>query len=61
MFGVAKVPTRNGPVYIYTGERYQTAPDDVFGHGFMYWQPLRFNADGVPAVLNWTSSFELPL
>ena len=37
MFGVAKVSAADGSsTHIYTGERYQTAPDQVFGHGFMY-------------------------
>ena len=46
---------------LYTGERYQTAPDGVFGHGFMYWQPLEYDAAGVPRVLNWTDGFTLDL
>ena len=37
MFGVASITTRDGATtHVYTGERYQTAPDGVFGHGFMY-------------------------
>lgn len=42
-------------------ERYQTAPDGVFGHGFMYWQPLQYGADGLPQPLNWTDGFSLDL
>ncbi len=63
MFGVAAITTRNGQKKdLYTGERYQTAPDGVFGHGFMYWQPLEYDAaTGVPQTLNWTDGFSLDL
>jgi hypothetical protein len=33
----------------------------VFGHGFMYWQPLQYGADGLPQPLNWTDGFSLDL
>jgi hypothetical protein len=62
MFGVATITTRDGQeTQLYTGERYQTAPDGVFGHGFMYWQPLQYGADGLPQPLNWTDGFSLDL
>jgi hypothetical protein len=62
MFGVAAITTRDGQEnHVYTGERYQTAPDGVFGHGFMYWQPLEYDAAGVPQPLNWTDGFSLDL
>ena len=62
MFGVAAITTRDGQErHLYTGERYQTAPDGVFGHGFMYWQPLEYDAAGVPQPLNWTDGFSLGL
>eukprot|EP00038_Savillea_parva_P005573 m.159110 g.159110 ORF g.159110 m.159110 type:complete len:495 (+) comp11742_c0_seq1:85-1569(+) len=59
MFGVSTLWTANGTVHMYTGERYQTAPDGVFGHGFMYWQPLVYNEQGVPDMLQWTDEFQL--
>ena len=62
MFGVATISTRDGnEQHVYTGERYQTAPDGVFGHSFMYWQPLEYSATGVPQPLNWTDGFVLGL
>ena len=62
MFGVATITARDGhEQHIYTGERYQTAPDGVFGHGYMYWQPLEYDAAGVPKQLNWTDGFALGL
>jgi hypothetical protein len=63
MFGVAVIRSPNGgeETHLYTGERYQTAPDAIFGHGFMYWQPLEYDAAGVPQVLNWTANFSLDL
>eukprot|EP01047_Picozoa_sp_COSAG01_P060540 COSAG01_NODE_7434_length_3213_cov_0.853565_2_plen_137_part_00 len=63
MFGVAVIrsPNSGEETHLYTGERYQTAPDAIFGHGFMYWQPLEYDAAGVPQVLNWTANFSLDL
>ena len=63
MFGVAKIAGGDGeePTWVYSGERYQTAPDGLFGHGMMYWQPLSYDAAGVPAALSWMSNFTLPL
>ena len=63
MFGVATITRiRDGQEHhLYTGERYQTAPDGVFAHGFMYWQPLEYRVDGTPQALNWTDGFALNL
>jgi hypothetical protein len=58
MFGVSTIETADGEaLYMYTGERYQTGPDGLFAHGFMYWQPLKFDERGVTQPLNWTDSF----
>lgn len=69
MFGVSTIrPMVNSnicdddsAVYMYTGERYQTGPDGLFAHGFMYWQPLTFDQLGVAQTLKWTDNFTLPL
>lgn len=62
MFGMAKISSADGSyTHVYTGERYQTAPDQVFGHGFMYRQPVKYDAKGVPQVLEWMDNFTLAL
>ena len=63
MFGVAKIAGGDSeePTWVYSGERYQTAPDGLFGHGMMYWQPLSYDAAGVPAALSWMGNFTLPV
>ena len=60
MFGVASITTRDGVTTdVYTGERYQTAPDGIFGHGFMYWQPFSYDAGWMPQELDWADGFSL--
>ena len=63
MFGVSTIrPLGGGPtIYLYTGERYQTGLDGLFAHGFMYWQPLSFDGEGVVQPIHWVDNFTLPL
>ena len=61
MFGMARITAPDGIVtHLYSGERYQTAPDGVFGHGSMYFQPLSYDAKGMPQPLRWVDNFTLP-
>eukprot|EP00052_Salpingoeca_macrocollata_P004591 m.42209 g.42209 ORF g.42209 m.42209 type:complete len:398 (+) comp14319_c0_seq1:50-1243(+) len=39
---VIQVPTPNGTEYIWTGDRWGSAPDKVIDHDFQYWAPLQF-------------------
>jgi hypothetical protein len=50
-----------GTTHMYTGERYQTGPDGLFAHGFMYWEPIVFDNHDVPQQLKWADNFTLPL
>ena len=60
MFGVASITTDSGnTVDIFTGDRYQTAPDGIFGHGFLYWEPIEYDALGTPQVLGWKDEITL--
>jgi beta-xylosidase len=53
-----------GSSYIYTGDRWESAPDRLKGHDLQYWQPLRFNDSRSPptiAPLTWDDSFQIKL
>lgn len=39
---VAKIPTANGPLYMWMGDRWGSTPDGIKGHDFQVWVPLRF-------------------
>ncbi len=42
---VAKIPTSEGPVFIWMADHWKSAPDGVKGHDFQYWSPpLSFNS-----------------
>lgn len=50
--------------WIWTGDRWGSAPDHQKGHDFQYWQPLQFNDTNLPPtihVMHWTNSFVLDL
>ena len=50
--------------YVYTGDRWRSAPDLLKSHDFQYWEPLRFDDSVDPptiSTLTWLDSFEVCL
>jgi hypothetical protein len=44
---VARIPTSEGPAFIWMGDRWESCPDGVKGHDFQFWSaPLKFSPDG---------------
>lgn len=57
---VIEVPTTsNGIDYIWTGDRWQQAPDGIKGHDPQYWIPLEFHADGRIKKVHWSDNFTI--
>jgi hypothetical protein len=55
---VATLPTSNGLIYIWMGDRWGSRPDGIKGHDFQYWShPLEFYPDGMIKQLNWDETF----
>jgi len=51
-----------GPdMYIWTGDRWQQAPDGVKGHEGQFWAPLSFDQEGNIQPVDWVDSFEVEL
>jgi hypothetical protein len=54
---VARIPTPEGPAFIWLADRWQSCPDGVKGHDFQFWAPLMFSPDGdilpIDAVKQW--------
>jgi hypothetical protein len=48
-----------GIQYMWQGDRWQSAPDQLKGHDFTYWQPLHFDTAGNIAPLSFQESFEI--
>ena len=55
---VITVPTSTGQEYIWTGDRWQQAPDGVKGHDPQYWVPLNFK-DGMIERVQWLDKFTI--
>lgn len=53
--------TDQGTVYVWTGDRWQQAPDHIKGHEGQFWAPLVFHDDGSIANMSWIDSFTLNL
>ena len=50
------------PMYIWGGDRWQSAPDHYKSHDFMVWVPFHFSEDGTSVqALNYNLSWPLPL
>jgi hypothetical protein len=50
--------------YLYTGDMWHSAPDDLKSHDFQYWQPLTFDDTVTPPrikKLEWMDSFTLEI
>eukprot|EP01065_Artemidia_motanka_P047959 TRINITY_DN7614_c2_g1_i1.p1 TRINITY_DN7614_c2_g1~~TRINITY_DN7614_c2_g1_i1.p1 ORF type:complete len:361 (+),score=85.77 TRINITY_DN7614_c2_g1_i1:68-1150(+) len=54
--------TDGGVTYLWTGDRWESAPDNEKGHDLQYWYPLRFNDTQVPPAIEplvWVDNFTL--
>ncbi|HUA68386.1 MAG TPA: hypothetical protein VMA13_07535, partial [Candidatus Saccharimonadales bacterium] len=59
---VATLPTPDGPIYIWMGDRWGSRPDGIKGHDFQYWsRPLEFDSDGMIKQLTWDPVITLPI
>lgn len=57
---VVIVPSSTGELqYLWTGDRWQQAPDGIKGHEGQYWYPLVFDPDGTIVDVEWVDSFVL--
>ena len=57
---VIEVPTvGGGSTFVWTGDRWQQAPDGIKGNEGQFWAPLHFSSDGWILPVNWTDSFTL--
>ena len=55
---VIEVHTRGGGTeYVWTGDRWQQAPDGIKGNEGQFWAPLNFSADGTIQPIDWVDSF----
>ncbi|CAF1097557.1 unnamed protein product [Adineta steineri] len=55
---VIKVTNAQGlTTFVWTGDRWQQAPDGIKGHEPQYWMPLHFNSDGSIDTLDWIDEF----
>ncbi|MFW5829907.1 MAG: family 43 glycosylhydrolase [Planctomycetota bacterium] len=53
------IQTIEGPVLLWIGDRWGSAPDGIKGHDATYWTPLAFEDDGMLAALRWRDSFTI--
>ncbi|MEO0527392.1 MAG: family 43 glycosylhydrolase [Bacteroidota bacterium] len=57
---VMKLNLGNGEAYIWMGDLWGSASDNVKGHDYQYWSsPLQFNSDGTIRPMQWTDSWSL--
>ncbi len=57
---VARVPTADGPIFIWMADGWKTARDGERGHDFQYWSaPLKFNPDGSIEPLRYNPSWTI--
>jgi hypothetical protein len=55
---VIEMPTTDGSTqYVWTGDRWQTAPDHLLGHDPQTWFPLTFDDNGDILPFQWGDSF----
>jgi hypothetical protein len=61
---VAALPGPNSDQYLWMGDRWGSAPDDIMGHDFQYWGVLSFDPDGMIEQLRnqdfWTIEIPAP-
>ena len=59
---VMRLETTSGPEFIWMGDMWGSATDNVKGHDYQYWgAPLRFNRDGSVRRLRWTDEWSVEL
>eukprot|EP00043_Microstomoeca_roanoka_P006211 m.61088 g.61088 ORF g.61088 m.61088 type:complete len:425 (-) comp13322_c0_seq2:21-1295(-) len=52
----------NSKAYVWTGDRWQSAPDGIKAHDFQYWTPLTFNdTEAQPSIMHLTHLDEFTL
>lgn len=58
---VMPLGSKNGQNYIWMGDLWGSASDNVKGHDYQYWSsPLQFNEDGTILPLEWEDNWVLP-
>ncbi|MEO1054541.1 MAG: family 43 glycosylhydrolase [Bacteroidota bacterium] len=59
---IMPLETAAGTEFIWMGDLWGSASDNVKGHDYQYWgAPLQFNADGIIAPLEWVDEWSLEL
>ncbi|CAF1182483.1 unnamed protein product [Adineta ricciae] len=57
---IIKVTNSSGyTTYVWTGDRWQQAPDGIKGHEPQFWTPLNFDKDGRIEKMKWIDEFVL--
>lgn len=57
---VLEMPLTDGGVqYVWSGDRWQTAPDHLLGHDPQTWFPLTFAANGDIEPFQWVDTFSV--
>jgi hypothetical protein len=47
------------PQYLWRGDRWQSAPDQIKGHDFTYVGPMKFDASGIVQPLPFLDNFQI--
>lgn len=59
---VARFPTADGDIYVWTGDRWGSRLDGIKGHDFQFWsRPLVFNDDGTIQPISWVNEWSFDL
>jgi predicted GH43/DUF377 family glycosyl hydrolase len=59
---VAVIHAKGGPAFIWMGDRWGSAPDNIKGHDFQFWSsPLQFDASGMIEQLKFADYWTLQL
>lgn len=56
---VVEVQTATGIEYVWTGDRWQQAPDGIKGHDPQFWAPLSFDEQGYINRVRWVDQFTM--
>ncbi len=61
---VAQIPTPDGPVFVWMGDRWGSRPDGIKGHDFQFWSaPLKFGPDDnilpIENVATWQANVQV--
>ncbi len=57
---VMELGTASGPEFIWIGDLWGSASDNVKGHDYQYWSaPLKFNEDGTIGEMEWVDGWEV--